>query len=389
MATVFVPQPPKRVAVLVERHVGYREAVLRGVWRYAIDNGWICRAAALTDDISQRVKAWRADGVIAGLWRGDLVEPLRKLGIPVVDVFTWYDNDLPRVGIDDAEVGRVAAAHLAQLNLASYAFVGEISMRFAQLRLEHFKRHLAKQDIPCHLFPGRPFSSMFDIMGTPHEIDTEMAHWLSTLPHPVGVFAANDDLALQVIDACRAANLRVPDDVAVLGVDNDELLCALAHPPLSSVNVAPERVGYAAGVMLDALLAGQPINTPQLLPPVGVVARQSTDILTIADPDLLAAVRWIRSNACKPVKINDLLEALPVSRRNLEMRFAKYLGISPHDELRRVRIEHVKDLLANTDQPMPIIARRCGFPHAERMAGVFHEVVGQTPTAYRRQFQLR
>ena len=389
MGTVLANPPPKRVAVLVERQTGYREAVLRGVWRYAIDNGWMCRAASLSDDIPQRVKTWQADGVIAGLWRDNLAEPLRQLGIPVVDVFTWYDNDLPRVGIDDAAIGRMAAAHLAQFNLASYAFVGEVNMRFTYLRLEHFKRHLIANGAQCHVFPGRVYSSMFDIMGTPQELDAEMIRWLSALPHPVGVFAANDDLALQVIDVCRAANLRVPDDVAVLGVDDDELLCALAHPPLSSVKVNPERVGYAAGAMLDALMGGQPIDTPQLLPPVGVVARQSTDILAIADPDLLAAVRWIRVNACKPVKINDLIDELPISRRSLEMRFAKYLGISPHDELRRVRIEHVKDLLANTDQPMPIIARRCGFPHAERMAGVFHELVGQTPTAYRRQFQLR
>lgn len=389
MSEMELTTRPKRIAVLLDRHVGYRENVLRGVWRYGLSAGWLCRGAGLWEGSPRQIAQWGADGIVVGLWSDDAVLPLGTLGIPIVDIFTWLEHGLPRVGIEEEAVGRLAASHLLERQLRSYAFVGQTRLRFARLRLNGFQQELARHNLTCAIWDQNVPVSVWDLVAGDREMDAQIGPWLASLPRPAGVFAANDDVGVQVTDACRRAGLRVPDDVAVLGVDNDELLCQLSHPPLSSIETSAQRIGYAAAELLDRLMRRQTAHDVHLLPPTGVVARQSTDVLAIDDPDLVEAVRWLRANAVRGANIADLLRHVPISRRALEMKFAKVLGHSPHDELRRVRIERAKDLLANTDMPMSAIALKCGFPHAERMASVFRQSEGQTPTAYRRQFQLR
>ena len=210
--------------------------------------------------------------------------------------------------------------------------------------------------------------------------------WLRQLPKPVGVFAANDLWGLPVVEACRIAGLSVPDDVAVLGADNDELRCELARPSLSSIVSPAERVGYEAASLLEHLIHGaEPPAKPLLIPPIGVVTRQSSDVLAGCDPEVTAAVRFIRENAHRPLSVNDVLRKAPMSRRSLERHFRSILERSVGAEIRHVHLERVRDLLASTALRMDEVASRSGFTSVHYMSRIFRRETGMTPTAYRRQ----
>jgi len=191
---------------------------------------------------------------------------------------------------------------------------------------------------------------------------------------------------VQVLDACRRLGVPVPDEVAVVAVDNDELLCELAHPPLSSVIPNTRRTGYEAAALLDRLMnGGRARGETHLIPPLGVATRQSTDVLAIEDPHVSRAVRYIREHACDGINVRDVLRAVPQSRRLLEARFKKLLGRTPHEEILRVQLRRVKQLLTETDLPLETIAERTGFAHPEYLSVVFRREVGQPPSRYRAQ----
>jgi LacI family transcriptional regulator len=209
------------------------------------------------------------------------------------------------------------------------------------------------------------------------------------LPKPVGLFVSNDLLARSLADLCGQLGIHVPDEVALLGVDNDELECLLTSPPLSSIAIPGERIGYEAAKMLDrAMSEKKPATRRLFLPPIRVVTRQSTDTLAIRDPDAIAALRYIHTHAGETINVTDVVQATNVGRRELERKFRTILGRSVLQELRRTRIQQVQKLLAGTDLAMPTIARLSGFSSAHRLTIVFHQICGMTPTAYRRQSQI-
>jgi LacI family transcriptional regulator len=193
---------------------------------------------------------------------------------------------------------------------------------------------------------------------------------------------------VQVSEACQLADLRVPDDVAIVGVDDDDLLCELGRPSLSSVALPSEQIGAEAAALLERLLHGKPPPPgPILLPPREVVVRQSSDILAITDPDVAAAVRFIRNHGSRTIQVADVLEAVPVSRRGLEWWFRRIIRRGIWEEIRRVHLERGKTLLAGSELPMAEVARRAGFTDARQLSVVFRQETGLTPTAYRRQFR--
>jgi LacI family transcriptional regulator len=195
---------------------------------------------------------------------------------------------------------------------------------------------------------------------------------------------------MEVTDACRLAELNVPQDVAVLGVDNDELLCEFAFPPLSSVCLPSERLGCEAAALLDALIAGaRPPKAPLLLLPTDVAARTSTDILLTEDPDIAAAIQFLRAHAHQGIGIPDVLRHVTVSRRRLERAFREFLGLTPLEELHLARLARARQPLAQTDQSITQIAAACGYPNSSRLAVVFKKFTGQSARAYRRQMARR
>jgi len=380
-----------RVALIIDRQVGYRQAVLRGIWRYAEETGhWVCQGCDLIEDQVRALPMWEPDGVIGGFWHSGVAREVLSWKIPTVDVFDWYPElACPRFSFDDAMIGQLGAEHLIERGLRQFGFVGELNLGWARRRMDGFAAHLNRQGyrqpLPHALAGG---ATAWGYWG--QDPDASLRKWLTTLPTPIGLMCANDDTGFRVLETCRQLEIRVPEDVAVVGVDNDDFLCSLAHPALSSIDTRPERIGYEAARLLDRMMRGEKVEPGRrLLDPVEVVARQSTDVLSISDTDLVDAVRFIRRNATRRITVKDVLEVVPMRRRTLERRFRAVLGHGVLAEVRAARLNKARELLAGSDLSIASIARRCGFGNTERFSRVFREESRTTPTAYRRQFRPR
>jgi LacI family transcriptional regulator len=281
---------------------------------------------------------------------------------------------LPMILNDNVAVGRMAAQHLADRGFRRLAYYGVRGERWSELRLRGVEA-VAKARVPVHAPRGKWEASQ-----------ERLKRWLLGLPRPLGLVAANDIHGLRALDACRRAGLAVPEQVAVVGADDDAELCELSDPPLSSVTFNPERVGYEAAALLDRLMAKRPApRGPLRVPPLGVSTRQSTDILAIDDAHVAKAIHYIRRHAFEGITVEDVLEGVPLSRRALEHRFRRRLGRTPKEEIQRLRFDEAKNLLASTDLPLARISERLGFHQPAYLSAVFKKETGKTPARYRRE----
>jgi LacI family transcriptional regulator len=265
------------------------------------------------------------------------------------------------------------------------AFCGDPRFNWSRWRCERFRRLAEEAGATVHLYGAAgplPVSWQAE--------HARLVRWVKTLPQPVGILACYDVKAQHLLDACREAGVAVPDEVAVLGVDNDPVLCELCDPPLSSVIPDARRAGYLAAELLDRWMAGQPVPPEaHRIAPLGVHTRQSTDVLAIDDKAVASVVRLIRQRACEGVSVAQLLREVPLSRRVLERRFTRHVGHSPHAEILRVKISRVKQLLVETDLSVEAIAELAGFEHPEYLSVAFKREVGLRPGAYRKQHLAR
>ena len=308
----------------------------------------------------------------------------RKAGMVVHCCESSMAEPKPLVCVDDHQAGVVVAEHLLTCVLKHFAFYGEAKRGLA--RLGGFEARLAAAHFTCHLAPQELFENGENRQGGRAEALTK---WIKSLPKPAGIFAWNDAGAREVASACKDAGIGVPDEVAIIGVNNDELLCESAWPPLSSLSVDFTRLGTVAAQMLDRMLKGEELaeEGKVYILPGGVVRRQSTDILAVDDPDIARAVAVIRERACGSFTVKDLLKSVPLIRRTLERRFVEKLGRTPYEEITRVRMELAQQLLRETDETLPSVAQRCGFCAPQALNYMFRKVTGQTPAAYRRLYR--
>lgn len=380
----------KRVALILGQDLGYCRAVLRGVQSFAnAHESWVFRDAAPGMAVVRALRDWQPAGIIAHLFDPEVAAALRELGKPLVNVTSTLNLDFPLVEVDHIAIGEMAAEHFLHAGFRNFGYFGSQTAGFSIGREEGFRRRLARAGFTCaskHVeYLPRPSPDL-----SWSEVDESVQDWLLELPKPVAIMASNDVPARELAEICRITGLHIPEQVALIGVDDDVLECGLACPPLSSIAIPGERVGYEAARMLSSMMAGDP--PPQrnvFLPPKGVVVRQSSDIVAVDDPDVSQALRYIRMHGCEQIGVDDVLAATAVSRRKLERQFQRVLQRTIFEEIRRVRIEKAKRLLATTDMPMPAIAAASGFDGARRLSVVFRQVTGQTPTAYRAQFRLQ
>jgi len=288
------------------------------------------------------------------------------------------------VASDSVQAAAMAAGHLLERGFRHYAFVGTAGRVWSDRRQASFCQTVAAAGFAVHVFPA-PASCRERVWEREQPI---LAQWLEQLPKPLGLMACNDDRGREVLEACRAAGIRVPEELAVIGVDNDELLCDLADPPLSSVALNAEGVGYRAAGLLDQLMRGR-VRKPQRLvaEPLHVVTRRSTEIVAIDDPEVVAALRFLHDHAAEPIRVEDVLRQIAISRRNLELRFQTAVGRTLHAELQRVRLERAQRMLIETDLPVPEVARTAGYSTACYFIQVFRRAHGTTPAKYRRQLR--
>jgi len=371
----------RKVALLIETSNSYARELLQGVRAWVRENeGWTIRlteqgrGAAVPDWLQS---GWDGHGVIARVESAAIARRLLATGLPVIDVSAALPALVfPRVATAAAGVAELASDHLAQRGLRHFAYCGDRRFHWARRRGEAFAVAARTRGGNCALFAPEP--------GTVDDEIDAIAGWLTALPRPVGVFACLDRRGQQILAACRQAGLDVPGEIAVIGVHNDELLCELCDPPLSSVIPNARRAGHEAAALLARAMRGRrvPVALHEIAP-LGVAARQSTDLGAVDDPRIAQVLRVMQERAASGINVADVLRTVPMARTALERRFKSLLGTSPYAHLRRLRMERVRELLVRTSLPVGEIAVATGFEHAEYLSAMFRRECGLTPREYR------
>jgi LacI family transcriptional regulator len=333
-----------------------------------------------------RIKNFGADGIIL---MADIKnhEEIINLGLPIIipHEFSNVNPKIPTVNSDCSATGQMAAEHLLDRGFKHFAYCGFPKVYWSKEREIGFCRRIVRSGFDTHVYqPSGTKAKNYWEGEQPYIVE-----WLRSLPKPVGLMACNDDRGHHVIEACILAGLHVPEDIAVIGSDNDELICSLSTPPLSSVARNVQRAGFESAQLLDRLMAGEKMAGQKIYDhPTYVVARQSTDILAIEDRDLAQAISFIRTHARQGIQVDDVVNAVPLSRRVLEKRFRELLDRSIHNEITRVRIGEACRMLTETLLPVSQIATTLGYPAISELTRSFRKNTGFSPLSYRKKFGI-
>lgn len=386
-------KPTPRVALLIESSRSYGRDLLMGIARYVRVHGpWSIefQEGDPSENIPEWFGRWKWDGIIARVSSREIAGPLLKTGAPVVDLSGMLaDSPFPRIRSDEGLVGRMAAEHLLERGFQRFAFCGFKGMDWSDLRCKGFSDRVVEAGFACQVFDDPESQRLlsagdYEEFGEHHE--QALKAWLKSLPKPCGLMASNDSRGRQLLNCCRDVGIAVPDELAVVGVDKDEIFCELSDIPLSSIILNAQQIGYEAAALLARMMAGEKVGDGvTMIQPMGVLARRSTDVLAIEDRHVAEALRFIREHACEGMDVETLLKAVPLSRSVLERRFAKILGTSPKAEILRVRLDRVCRLLAESDLTLAEVADKAGFEHPEYMSRLFKARMGTTPGEYRKQ----
>lgn len=380
----------KKVALCFSLTSGLGRNVVQGLIAYMRKHGpWkidIRSEEPIAFASWKEIRHWHGDGIIAPVYRKDQVAMLQKKGLPVVNTtMELEDAPFPFVSYDNEAVGKMAAKHLLEHNLDRFAFIGPRQWEYSRHRCKGFAEALAKHGAQCDTYWIRSASSAKQ----PNEPWTESSHYLGTIKRmqpPIGVFAHNDRVAYGILQACHQLGLQVPEEVCVIGVGNDDTLCNLAFPNLSSISLPGERFGYEAAAMLDAQMRGKPLKSNSaLIQPERVILRNSSDFLAVGDRHVANALRYIRNHSGRFIDVSDVMNIMPISRRSLERRFQQIVGHGIYKEISLCHIERAKELLEQTDWPISRLARESGFNATNRFEETFRKETGMSATAYRKK----
>lgn len=382
----------RHIALLVPASGGYSRGICRGVATYALEQeDWLIfpyeRAEFMK--LPHWLKKGHIDGIIGFISTPDLGRQMKSLGVPIVDVqgegncpgYPWIDTD-PGV------VASLADDFFAKAGFNNFAYCGYPGVFFSDRRSEAFTALVRDRGLNPHVYEPPPKVSnairqqFREMRGL--EYEPNLAAWLVRLPKPVAILACNDTRGQQLITACRDLGISMPGDVSVMGVDNDEILCRLCRPTLTSIAPDTEGIGQLAGRLLSSILDGDPVEARLYKqPPLRVVERGSTDVTTAENPLVLAASRVIRDRACRGISVEQVCELAGCSRSTLDGLFRKNLGRSIAGEMVRVRLGNAMRLLENTPSTLEEIAEACGFQSATYFCRFFKRESGTTPTQYR------
>lgn len=377
------------MALLVETSNAFSRELLHGV------RDWMCTHGAWSIHLSEHGRGdqpppwlgrWHGHGIIARIETQAIARAVSRAGVPVVNVSaSGLAPRIPAVISDSAGIGRLAAEHLLERGLRHFGYCGDARFFWSHRHGEFFSATLRAASRSCDVFPAA--AADFDDW---EREQAKLAKWLRGLPKPVGIMTCYDIRGQQLLDVCRRAGLQVPHEVAVIGQHNDELLCELCEPPLTSVIPNARRAGWEAAALLHTMMNGRraPVDL-ETIEPIGVAVRQSTDIVAVDDPKIAAAVRFIRSNACSGIGVSDVLKAVPMSRTLMERHFQRLFGRAPYQEIVRVRIEAAKQTIAATDLSIAEVAERAGFSSPEHFSTAFSQHVQCSPRDFRRRVRAR
>jgi LacI family transcriptional regulator len=381
------------VALIVETSMAYGREILHGVARFARESGpwtFYLEQRSLLDPMPPWLENWEGDGIISGVCSEE-PQFLKEIGIPTVDLNDQRtDRCRPHIQSDHEAIGALAAAHFLERGFQRFAFFGYPGFEWSKRSFTGFSKKISDAGFSCQQYcQAQRVSWGHQLPSWEAEIDG-VSRWIASLPRPLGLMACNDFRGFQALDACHRAGVAVPEEVAVIGVDNEVLACELAYPPLSSVIPDCRTIGYEAAKLLDRMMKGEPApETTRQIAPTGIAIRQSTDVTAIEDQCLAEALRYIRENACEGIGVDDVLEHVSVSRSVMQRRFRAGLGRTIHETITGVRLRRVEQFLVETELPYETIATRAGFSSAGYLSTVFRQATGVTLAAYRRQHSRR
>ena len=386
----------KKVALIIENSRGFGRSLLRGIAQYAAIHGpWTFyrtpafylypRGKQATSTLLKELIQWKADGFI--MREVSDMEHLLELGIPTV--LSTYRLTKPPKGIaeiyvDNYNIGVMAAEHLMERGYRKFAFCGYQEFFWSKQRYEGFKAKLEQSGFSAisHELPKRSRAKHWDAQ------QNIICRWLKTLPRPIGLMACIDEYAQDILEACKTSEIHIPEEMAIISGDNDELICDLSTPRLSSVAINGMKAGYKAAQLLDDLMAGRkPESMTITVSPTHVATRTSTDTIAVSDSAVSEAIRFIRENTNKLIQVSDVADAVMISRRVLEQRFRKHLNCSIYNQIKRSRINLISTMLLKTDMSINDIAHKAGFESGDYLYRFFRQEKGVSPATFRKNSQ--
>jgi LacI family transcriptional regulator len=379
-----------KVALVVETSKSYGRGILQGINRYTKENEtWsIYLMPQLSEGSSPTwLRNWKGDGIIARLSDPKVAQAILRAELPTVNLGLPLPNvTIPCVQSNPRSIARIVARHFLERGFRNFGFCGDKQSRddWSPRVASEFRSVLRHAGHHGYDVVERCLGNLPTDWEDWDKEQVELGRWISRLPKPIGVFAINDSIGMQVLEACHQIGAAIPDHVAVLGLENDELVCSLASPPLSSVSINAEMIGYRAAQLLDDLMRGvDPSKKTVTVEPISVVTRQSTDVQGHVDEIVAKAVRFIRNWAPEGINVDDVLREVNVSRSSLDRRFKAALGRTPHEEIVRAQLNVAMQLLTDTDFNLTQIAIKSGFKHAAYMGAVFRRELNMTAGQYR------
>ena len=377
--------------MLIDTARAYGRGLLRGIAKYSDVHGpWIFnwrppfyRETGSEEIALSQLKDWSGDGII--IREQKKTKEIISMGLPTI-IAPWKEPfpGVANIITDSVAIGRMAAEHLLHRGFRHFGYCGFGDMFYwCRERSEGFSKRIAEAGFKTHFYQ-QPKSRAQRLWEKEQIL---IADWLKSLPKPIGLMACTDDRSRDVMEACKITGLNVPDEIAVVGADNDEILCNLCDTPLSSVAFSIEKAGYEAAELLDKLMAGKKVTNQKIVVhPTHVVTRQSTDILATEDREVAEAVRFIRQHSKEPIQVRDVVDAVAVSRRVLYERFREVLSCSPKEEIRRARVEQIVRMLIETNLSISKIALTLGYANVAHIARYFRREKGMNLQTYRKLY---
>ena len=363
----------------------YDRRIFKGIVRYTTEQQWHLSPNLFSGHFIPR--GWPADGAIT-CYGKPLCKFIDSLRIPTVDVtLEQMEAKVPRVTVDNQAISKIAAQHFLERGFRHFAYLSWPSVEVNLLRRDFFFEALRNAGIPkeniyeIHQAPER-------LLGEWDEYNQLIYQQLENLPRPLAVFTGQDNLGATLIEVCGLKGIHVPEEIAVLGVDDIDLLCDCQAVPLSSIDTNLELMGYTAAQQLDRLMKGEIDNTepPRLIEPKEIVLRQSTDALAVSHPAVVKALQYIKEHFHEPITLEDIGEDAGMSKRGMEKAFLKHLGVSPATEMRRIRLDHAKRLLTETNDKISAIAYDCGYSNSSNLSFAFNRETDMSPRTYRNRY---
>ena len=386
-----------KVILLIENSRTYGRELLQGIvrysrlygpWSFYMEPEFYMEPTGTVKEVPlSNLKALGANGIIMRDTRN--LEEILSVGLPIIiaTAIRGKTPGLPCILTDDAAIGKMAAEHFLDRGFRQLAYCGFSNMPpWCQRRRDGFSKRASEAGHKAYIYKPAKFPEGYSL-----EKEQEyIGQWLKKLPKPVGLMACNDDRGRQVTEACKTTGLKVPEEIAIIGVDNDELVCEMSNPPLSSIALNVQKGGYKAAALLDKMMSDNMVTDEELvIQPTHITMRRSSDILAIEDPEVVVAVQFIRQHAKNPIHVSDVVHASGLSRRCLEQRFRKALGRSIHAEIGRCRIEQIAQMLVQTNLAISEIAAALGYSGIEKISRYFRREKGMSPLAYRKHYGLK